>query len=74
MLAGTQRQTQSGKCLRLRVCLLNQSSLPPAHELNMDRTLPAYKSIIVPVPEIRLVTEDRFKDLSLTDVTHVVAR
>lgn len=42
--------------------------------LEMDRTLPEYDAITVPVPEVRLVTEEKFKDYSFEDISHVVFR
>jgi hypothetical protein len=42
--------------------------------LKMDRTLPEYDAITVPVPEVLLATEDKFKDYSFVDITHVVFR
>jgi hypothetical protein len=40
----------------------------------MDKTLPTCHAVIVPVPDVHLVTEDKFKDYSLKDITHVVFR
>jgi hypothetical protein len=35
----------------------------------MDKTFPTYSVVIVPVPDIQLITKDKFKDYPCKDIT-----
>lgn len=41
---------------------------------NMDETLPDDKAITVPIPAVNLTVEDRFRNLVVSDISHVVVQ